>query len=157
MENQPLKKMMIICSKSGIENVYAALILAHGARAEGIEAEIFFTFFGLDVIRKDWMNSLHVATVGNTGMHMPTLLGAMPGMEALATAMMKKEMEKLDIPGTEEFLQMIKDEGGKVFGCKLAMDMFHLTQDDLWNGVDGTLTVGQFYERFTPDTQILFV
>lgn len=148
---------MIICSKSGIENVYAALILAHGARAEGIEAELFFTFFGLDVIRKDRMGNLHVATVGNTGMHLPTLVGVVPGMEAFATMMMKKEMEKIDIPGTEEFLQMIKDEGGKIFGCKLAMDMFHLTQEDLWSGVDGTLTVGQFYERFTTDTQILFV
>lgn len=148
---------MIICSKSGIENVYAALILAHGARAEGIEAELFFTFFGLDVIRKDRMGNLHVATVGNTGMHLPTLVGVVPGMEAFATMMMKKEMEKIDIPGTEEFLQMIKDEGGKIFGCKLAMDMFHLTQEDLWSGVDDTLTVGQFYERFTTDTQILFV
>ncbi len=157
MENQPLKKMMIICSKAGIENVYAALILAHGARAEGIEAEIFFTFFGLDAIHKDRMKSLRVATVGNPGMHMPTLLGAVPGMEAMATVMMQKEMEKLDIPGVEEFLQMIKDEGGKIFGCKLALDMFHLTRDDLWSGVDETLTVGQFYERFTPDTQILFV
>jgi len=61
--------------------------------------------------------------------------------------MMKREMEKLDIPPVEEFLEMINDAGGQVFACKLAMDMFKLTQDDLVDEVQGVLTVGEFYER----------
>lgn len=157
MEKQALSKMMIICAKAGVESVYASLILAHGARAEGIEVDLFFTFFGLDAIHKKRMRSLHVATVGNPGMHMPTALGAIPGMETVATRLMKKEMDKLDIPEVEEFLQMISDEGGHIFACKLAMDMFHFTKDDLWGGVEDVLTVGQFYERHIPGAQMLFI
>ena len=89
--NGEIKKMMIILSKATLENVYAAFVLANGARMEGIEAEMFFTFFGLEAIHKEKLEHLHIATVGNPAMHMPTLLGGLPGMEALATSMMKKE------------------------------------------------------------------
>lgn len=97
-----IKKMMIILSKATLENVYAAFVLANGARMEGIESEIFFTFFGLEAVHKKKMNSLHIATVGNPAMHMPTMIGGLPGMEAFATKMMKKEMEKLDMPEVSE-------------------------------------------------------
>ena len=90
--NGEIRKMMIILSKATIENVYAAFVLANGARMEGIEAELFFTFFGLEAIHKKKLKKLHVATVGNPAMHIPTLVGALPGMEAIATKMMKKEM-----------------------------------------------------------------
>ena len=79
---------MIICAKANIEDVYAALIMANGAVMEGIEAKLFFTFFGLDAITKKRMNKLHTATVGNPGMRMPgglpfpTWLGGFPGVEA---------------------------------------------------------------------------
>src|SRR6476620_2806325 len=94
--NGQINKMMIILSKATIENVYAAFILANGARMEGIEAEIFFTFFGLESIHKKKLEHLHVATVGNPAMHIPTMIGGLPGMQALATNMMKHEMEKID-------------------------------------------------------------
>jgi len=146
-ETAEVKKMMIILSKATLENVYAGFILANGARMEGIEAEIFFTFFGLEAIHKKKLEHLHVATVGNPAMHIPTLLGGMPGMEALATSMMKKEMEKLDMPDVLEFLTILKASGVKLWACKLAMEMFHLTQDDLFSGLNGVLTVGDFYKR----------
>ena len=146
-ETQEVKKMMIILSKATLENVYAGFILANGARMEGIEAEIFFTFFGLEAIHKKKLEHLHVATVGNPAMHIPTLLGGMPGMEALATSMMKKEMEKLDMPDVLEFLTILKASGVKLWACKLAMEMFHLTQEDLFDGLNGVLTVGDFYKR----------
>lgn len=146
-ETAEVKKMMIILSKATLENVYAAFILANGARMEGIEAEIFFTFFGLEAIHKQKLEHLHVATVGNPAMHIPTLLGGLPGMEALATSMMKKEMEKLDMPDVLEFLTILKASGVKLWACKLAMEMFHLTQDDLFSGLNGVLTVGDFYKR----------
>ena len=75
-----VKKMMLILSKATIDNVYACFILANGARMEGIEAEIFFTFFGLEAVQKKKIEHLHVATVGNPAMHIPTLLGGLPGM-----------------------------------------------------------------------------
>jgi peroxiredoxin family protein len=142
-----LKRMLIILSKATLENVYAAFILANGARSEGIEAEMFFTFFGLEAVNKKKLEHLHVATVGNPAMGIPTMLGGLPGMEALATSMMKKEMEKLDMPGVGEFLEILSASGVKLWACKLAMEMFHLTKEDLIDDLDGVLTVGDFYNR----------
>ncbi len=155
---QPVKKMLLILSKATLDNVYACFILANGARMEGIEAEVFFTFFGLEAIHKKKMEHLHIATVGNPGMHIPTMLGGLPGMEALATKMMKNEMEKLDIPGVGEFLEMLSAAGVKLWACKLAMEMFHLTEQDLYDDIEGVLTVGGFYERAKGNgTHLMFI
>ena len=145
--NGEIKKMMIILSKSGLENVYAAFVLANGARMEGIDAEMFFTFFGLDAIHKKKLDHLHIATVGNPSMHLPTMIGGLPGMEALATRMMKKEMEKVDMPEVPEFIGILKDSGVKLWACKLAMDMFHYKKEDMYDEIDGVLTVGDFYKK----------
>jgi peroxiredoxin family protein len=147
MSNGKINKMMIILSKATIENVYAAFVLANGARMEGIEAEMFCTFFGLEAIHKKKLNNLHVATVGNPAMHIPTMLGGLPGMEAFATHMMKKEMDKIDMPGVEEFLDILVASGVKIWACKLAMDMFHYEKKDLIDGVEAVITVGDFYHR----------
>jgi peroxiredoxin family protein len=146
-KNGVIKKMMIILSKGTIENVYAAFVLANGARMEGIEAEMFFTFFGLEAIHKKKLEHLHVATVGNPAMHMPTMLGGLPGMEALATHMMKKEMEKIDMPEIPEFLDILSASGVKMWACKLAFDMFHYKKEDLYEGVNDIITVGDFYKK----------
>ena len=153
-----VKKMLLILSKATLDNVYACFILANGARMEGIEAEIFFTFFGMEAIQTKKMERLHVATVGNPAMHIPTMLGGLPGMEALATKMMKREMEKLDIPGISEFLDILSGSGVKLWACKLAMEMFHLKQEDLYGNIDGILTVDGFYERAKGEgTHLLFI
>lgn len=157
-ESAPVKKMMLILSKAALDNVYACFVLANGARMEGIESEIFFTFFGLETINKKSMEHLHVATVGNPAMHIPTMLGGLPGVEALASKFMKKEMDKLDIPGVSEFLDILSASGVKLWACKLAMDMFHLKQDDLYDDIDGVLTVGGFYDRAKgAGTHLLFI
>lgn len=162
-EEYPLKKVLIICSKGNLEDVYAALVMANGAVMEGIEAKLFFTFFGLDAITKKQMNHLHTATVGNPAMPMPgglpfpSLLGAIPGVEAGVSAMMKSQMEKLDIPPVKEFLEMIVAGGGEIYGCKLAADMFKLTKEDLTEEVTAIITVGQLYEMSGGiGTQIIF-
>jgi peroxiredoxin family protein len=153
-----VKKMMIVLSKASIENVYAAFVLANGARMEGIEAELFFTFFGLEAIHKKRLEHLHVATVGNPAMHMPTLLGGLPGMESFATYMMKKEMEKVDMPGIKEFIEILSASGVKLWACKLAMDMFHYSKSDLVDELDGVLTVGDFYKQGNGlGTHMLFI
>lgn len=153
-----VKKMLFILSKATIENVYAAFIMANGARMEGIESEIFFTFFGLEAIQKKKLNDLRVATVGNPAMHIPTMLGGLPGMEALASKMMKKEMEKLDMPPVDEFLEILSDSGCKLWACKLAIEMFKLTEEDLIDEIDGIITVGDFYSRADQEnTHLLFI
>lgn len=149
---------MLILSKATLDNVYACFVMANGARMEGIEAEIFFTFFGLEVVNKKQMNNLHVATVGNPAMHIPTMVGGLPGMESFATNMMKKEMEKLDLPEVEEFLYILNASGAKLWACKLAMEMFHLEESDLFEEMDGVLTVGDFYTRAQGEgTHLLFI
>ena len=153
-----VKKMMLILSKATIENVYACFILANGARMEGIEAEIFFTFFGLEAVTKAKLEHLHTATVGNPAMHIPTMLGGLPGMESFATHAMKKEMEKMDIPPVGEFLEILDASGAKLWACKLAMEMFHLERKDLIDQIGGVLTVGEFYQKASGEnTHLLFI
>jgi peroxiredoxin family protein len=141
-----IEKVSIIVSKGSLEGVYPALIMANGARMEGIEANLFFTFFGLDAIRKDRFEKIKVATVGNPGLHMPTLLGALPGMPALATWMMKRQMEKIDIPPLPEFVELVADSGVELYACKATVDMFGLTMDDFVPQVSAIISVGDFYE-----------
>jgi peroxiredoxin family protein len=93
-----IEKVSIIISKGSLDGIYPGLIMANGARAEGIEANLFFTFFGLDAIHKKRMEHIKIATVGNPGMHMNTLLGGLPGMSGIATHMLNKKMEQFDIP-----------------------------------------------------------
>ena len=125
---------------------------------EGIESEIFCTFFGLEAINKKRLDHLHVATVGNPAMHIPTMIGGLPGMEAVATKMMMAEMEKFDIPPVGEFLDILKASGTILWACKLAMDMFKLKKEDLYDDIDGVLTVGDFYTRAKGEgTHLLFV
>jgi peroxiredoxin family protein len=155
VEPKTIEKISIIVSKGSLEGIYPALILANGARMEGIEADLFFTFFGLDAIRKDRQAHIKVATVGNPGMHMPTLLGALPGMPALATRMMSRQMEKLDIPPIPEFVELIADSGAHLWACRASVDMFGLTIDDFVPQVEGILSVGEFYE-LAAGAQVIF-
>ena len=157
VDKKPLKKMMIVVSKASIDGIYAGLIMANGARSEGIECDMFFTFFGLDTITKKRMEHLKIGLGGNPGMHMPEVVGIFPGMESVATHMMMKRMAELDIPPVPEFLEIIKAAGGQIFACKLAMEMFNLKREDMWDDVDDVLTVGQFYERYEPGSQIIFI
>ena len=150
-----IDKVAIVISQGSLEGIYPGLIMANGARMEGIDADVFFTFFGLDAIRKDRWDKIKVATVGNPGMHMPTLIGALPGMSALAPRMMKRQMEKLDIPPIPEFIELIADSGAGLYGCKATVDMFGLTKDDFVPQVTDVITVGEFY-ALAAGAQIIF-
>ena len=141
-----IERVSIVISKGSLEGIYPGLIMANGARMEGIEANVFFTFFGLDAIRKDHHDRIKVATVGNPGMHMPTLIGALPGFSALATRMMQKQMEKLDIPPIAEFVELISDSGANLYACRATVDMFGLTMEDFVPQVRDIISVGEFYE-----------
>jgi peroxiredoxin family protein len=155
VELKTLDKVAIVISKGSLEGVYPGLIMANGARMEGIEADLFFTFFGLDAIRKDRYERIKVATVGNPGMHLPTWLGGIPGMSAMATKMMKRQMEKIDIPPIPEFLELIGDSGAHMYACKATVDMFGLDMSSFVPQVDAIISVGEFYEK-AAGGQIIF-
>ena len=163
VKETPLKKVLIIVAKGSIEDIYAGLVMANGAVMEGIETKLFFTFFGMDAIIRKRQNKAKTATVGNPAMRMPgglpfpTLLGMLPGVEAGVSAMMKSQMEALDIPPVDEFIEMIVAGGGELYACQLAYDMFKLKREDLDDNVKDVITVGQFYEMAGGEgTQIIF-
>jgi peroxiredoxin family protein len=152
---EPIQKISIIVSKGSLEGIYPALIMANGARAEGIAANLFFTFFGLDAIHKRRYEHLKVATVGNPGLHLATLAGGLPGVSSVMTLYMERKMEKLDIPPVPEFLQMIADSGAGLYGCKASCDLFEVSKDDLIEPVKDIITVGEFYQ-LAAGGQIIF-
>ena len=140
-----IEKVSIIISKGSLEGVYPGLIMANGARMEGIEANVFFTFFGMDAIHRERHEHVKVASVGNPGLHLATWLGGVPGMSSIVTHQMAKKMEELDIPPIPEFVELIADSGGRLFACKASVDMFELTKDDFIDEVEDIITVGEFY------------
>ena len=149
------RKVAIICSKAGLDEAYPALILANAARQAGIEAFIFFTFWGLDVITEKKVDHLHVNVAGNPASTMPTIVGGLPGMEALAAHMMKKSMAELDLPSAREMLQILDESGAELYACELAMKMFKRTKEDLVPQVRDVITAGDFYD-FSEGAQIIF-
>ena len=153
--SDPIEKVSIIVSKGSLEGVYPALIMANGARMEGIEANVFFTFFGMDAINLKHYEHLKVATVGNPGLHLPTMVGGLPGMSAVVTYQMEKQIAKLDIPPVPEFITLLADSGAKLYACKASVEMFGLTRDDFIDELEGIITVGEFYE-LAAGGQIIF-
>jgi peroxiredoxin family protein len=150
-----IEKVSIIISKGSLEGIYPGLIMANGARAEGIEANLFFTFFGLDAIHKERHEHIKIATVGNPGLHVATLFGALPGVSSVMTSYMSKKMDKLDIPPIPEFIEMISDTGAGLYACKASVDLFGLEKNDFIPQVQDIITVGEFYEK-AAGGQIIF-
>jgi peroxiredoxin family protein len=147
MDNEPIRKVSIIISKGSLEGVYPGLIMANGARAEGMEANLFFTFFGLDVIHKKRHEHIKLATVGNPGLHLATWLGGVPGISTVMTHYMEHKIDSLDIPSIPEFVEMIADTGAGMYACQASVDLFGLDKDDFIEQVQDIITVGEFYER----------
>jgi peroxiredoxin family protein len=152
---EAIKRVSVIVSKGTFEGIYPGLILANGARMEGIEANVFFTFFGMDAITKKKMGKVKVATVGNPALGLPALVGILPGMSAYVTKQMAKKMEALDIPPIPEFMQLIADSGARLYACRASVDMFGLRREDFVDSLEGILTVGEFYEK-AAGGQIIF-
>ena len=155
MSDSRIDKVSIVISKGSLEGVYPGLIMANGARAEGIEADLFFTFFGLDAIHKGRNEHIKLATVGNPGLHLATWAGGLPGVSTVMTQYMSRKMDKLDIPSIPEFVEMISDTGAGLYACKASVDLFGLDKDDFIEQVDDIITVGEFYER-AAGGQIIF-
>jgi len=150
-----IEKVSIIVSKGSLDGVYPGLIMANGARAEGIEVNLFFTFFGLDAIHKGRHDHIKMATVGNPGLHFATMLGGLPGVSSVMTHYMNHKMEQLDIPSIPEFVEMIADTGAGLYACKASVDLFGLEKNDFIPQVQDIITVGEFY-TLAAGGQIIF-
>ena len=150
------RKICFICSKGTLDMAYPALIMANGALGEGVETHIFFTFWGLDMITKKTMNDLKFTILGNPATHMPQGLGGLPGMTAMSTKMMKKQIAEQDVPEVPEFLQLLVDSGAQLWACKMSVDMMGLTEDDLFDEVEAVINVSDFIE-LSDGAQIIFV
>jgi peroxiredoxin family protein len=144
---EPITKLSINLSPGSHEGVNPGLIIANGARAEGIDANLFFTFFGLDAIHRERHEHIKLATVGNPGLHLPTMAGGLPGVSSMMTHYMNHKMEKLDIPSIPEFIEMIADTGAGLYACKASVDLFGLQKNDFVDQVEDIITVGEFYEN----------
>lgn len=132
------KRMALIASKGTLDMAYPPLILAVTGAAMGMEVGIFFTFYGLDIVNKRKWQSLKVAPLGNPAMPMPVpnLVGAIPGMTAMATTMLKRMMSKQNMPSIPEFVNTAKQLGVKLYGCSTTCGVMGVKDEDLLDGVE---------------------
>jgi peroxiredoxin family protein len=157
------RKLAIICSKGNLDMAYPGLILANAALGEGVETHLFFTFWGFDMIIKSRMNDLKFSPTGNTAMHMPVgdvripqALAPLPGMQPMATHMLKKQIADLGVPEVPEFLEHIVASGGHLWACRMSADMNHVGKDELYEGVEDIINASDFIE-LTDGAQLLFI
>ncbi len=150
------RKVAIICSKGSLDMAYPGLILANAARMMGIEAVMFFTFWGMDVIHEKRVDKLHTGIVGNPATHMPAMLAGLPGVEGLATKMMKKKIDELEIPSVRELIEMLDDAGAELYGCQLALDMMDIKQEDLLPQVRDVISAMDFFDK-SEGAQTIFI
>src|SRR6266700_194381 len=150
------RKLAIICSKGTLDMAYPGLILANAALGEGVETHLFFTFWGFDMITKTRMGDLKFTMLGNTATHMPQGIGGLPGMTAMATHQMRKQIHDVGVPDVPEFLTQIVDSGGRLWACRLSAEMMQLDEDDLYDGVEGIISAADFIAK-TDGAQLLFI
>ncbi len=134
------RKAAIIASKGTLDWAYPPLILGTAAAAAGMETSIFFTFYGLNVVHKDFEERLRVSPVANPGMPMPVpmpeLVNALPGMQTMATAMMKSMFKKKSVAPIKELHDVARESGVRMIACQMTMDVFGFTHDDFIPGVE---------------------
>ena len=162
------RKIAFICSKGNLDMAYPALIMGWAALGNGIDVTIFFTFWGMDMIHKKRVDHLEIPPVGIAGMKMtmmglpsgnlgiPQIMGVLPGMTAIATALLKSKMKGLEVPPVREYLQMLVDGGAKLYACKMTSDLYGLKMDDFIEGVDSIVTASDFIDM-TEGAQIIFI
>jgi len=129
MEDKCEKKhYSFICSRGTLDGAYPSLVLALNTVRLGHEATIFYTFMGLNIVRKGYLAKIKF--------HPPGFLGAIPGMSSLATTMMKKQIEEANIPDVEDLLEMAQIEGVRLVACHMTMEMMKVKPEELLEGVE---------------------
>ncbi|MCJ7726560.1 MAG: DsrE/DsrF/DrsH-like family protein [Acidimicrobiia bacterium] len=137
MSDQP-RRLALVAAHGTLDQAYPSLILATTAASLGWEAGIYFTFHGLDIIHRKRGRDLKIAPVGNPAgpIQVPTLLGMIPGATAAATAVMKRWMDRSNMPEIAEFLEMAQGLGVRFFACSTTMGVMGVDEDDLIPGCD---------------------
>jgi peroxiredoxin family protein len=132
------KRLAIVASKGTLDFAYPPLILASTAAAMGWQVGIFFTFYGLDIINKKKNRHLQVPPLANPAMPVPVpnIIGAIPGMTAMATTMMKGWMKKANMPTLEEMIDLCRESGVQMIACSTTMGVMKVSQEDILDGLD---------------------
>jgi len=147
-ESRRKRLAIAVVSKGTIETAYAALILATTAAAMEMEVGVYFSFFGLNILKKGNQDKIKVVPLGNPAMPvaMPNIVSVLPGMTALATLMMKREIKKKKIATIPELMQIAMETGVTLWPCQMAMNMFNLKKEDLIDGLPDPVGAATFLE-----------
>ena len=152
------KKLAIIATKGSLDWAYPPFILGSTAAALGYEVEIFFSFYGLQLLKKNL--DLKVTPLGNPGMPMPggmekwmpVLVTALPGMEALMTSMMKKQMAAKGVASIEELRELCQEADVRFIACNMTVELFDMEPSDFIDGIE-LAGAARFFE-FAGDSDI---
>ena len=140
----PKEKAAFICSRDTLDGAYPPLILAINAARAGMESKVFFTFMGLNLACKGGIEKAKFIP--------PGVMGAIPGMCSLATGMMKKKIDKAQIPSLEELMEMAQLEKVELIACRMTIDMMELSESNL---VDGTVVwTAEDFIKYAKDCKI---
>ncbi|MBK9713345.1 MAG: DsrE/DsrF/DrsH-like family protein [Kouleothrix sp.] len=144
-------RLAIIAGHGTLDAAYPPLILATAAAAMDMEATIFSTFYGLEIVKKGKANQLKVAPIANPAMPLPVpnIIGMLPGMTGMATSMMNGWMQKANVAKLGDLLDMALELGVKLIACQMTMDVMGVKKDDLIDGVEigGAATFLEFASR----------
>ena len=144
-----MKKMALIATKGTLDMAYPPFILASTAAALGYEVQIFFTFYGLTLLRKD-LSDVKISPLANPAMPMPVpmpvFVQMLPGMEAMATMMMKDKMKKKGVASLTELRDLCQEADVKFVACQMTVDLFEFDKSDFIDGIEygGAATFMEF-------------
>lgn len=143
MENGKATRMAIIAAHGTLDMAYPPLILATAAAAMDMQVTIFFTFYGLEILKKGKNEHLQVAPIGNPAMpavagdiHVPNIVGMLPGMTAMATSMMHDWMTRAHVASVPELIETAKELGVRLVACQMTMDVLGVKKEELIEGLE---------------------
>jgi peroxiredoxin family protein len=150
-------KLVIICSKGSLDMSYPPLMLATTAAAMGMQVDLYFTFWGMNMISKKNIDSMKVSPVGNAALPIPNILGMIPGMSSMMTSMMKKRMQKIKLPSVREMIATAKESGVKFHACSNTMEIMGFKKEDLIPEVDDVIGAATYLDLASEDAITLFI
>ncbi|MFC7068635.1 DsrE/DsrF/DrsH-like family protein [Halobaculum lipolyticum] len=128
-------KLSIVATKGTLDMAYPPLILASTAAAFGYEVTVFHTFWGLDILHEERSKELKLSAVGNPNLPVPNLVGALPGMDRMTTAMMERKIADNDTATIEELIETSLDMGVEFQACQMTIELLGYDEADFYDGV----------------------
>ncbi len=164
MVKKELKKVVLVVSKGNLDEVYPPLMIATGAASMGAEVDMFFTFYGINVLKKDGADKLQISPLGNPAMPkpdfspfpMPNIITVLPGMTPMATWMMKKKIKDTGIMTIPDLMKSAKEMGVRFWACTPTMELMNIKESDLIE-TSGCIGVAGFLDMATDADVTLFI